>query len=443
MLRFLLPLFFAALGLQGAGIQVLTVDGIINPASEKFISDAVEDANLADRECLIIELDTPGGLMSSMRGIIKSIMASEIPVAVYVSPAGAQAASAGVFITVSAHIAAMAPGTNIGAAHPVNVGGGMFGGGSDSADVMLEKASNDAVAYIQSIADERGRNRDWLKEAVLQSVSITEKEALELNVIDLIAPSMAALIDSLDGRVITVKGREVTLQLSGQEIVREEMNWKYRLLDILSHPNVAYLLMLLGFYGLFFELSNPGTVLPGVLGAFFLILAFYAFQILPVNYAGVALIILGIILFILEVKVTSFGMLTIGGAVAMLLGSFMLFDSADPVLRVSWSIILPSVLFTLLIFGVAVRLVVKAARNRPVTGFEGLLGEEGEANTQINANGGTVFINGELWKAVSDEEISRFSAVIVEDIRHMVLKVRRKGPGPAPVERTDQDIDRR
>ncbi len=425
--RITVLLFFVISLLQAGGISLISVNGIINPASDKYISDNILEAGEQGRSCVIIELDTPGGLMTSMRHIIKTIMASDIPVIVYVAPSGAQAASAGVFITACAHVAAMAPGTNIGAAHPVTSGGGLFGtqARKDSSDTMIEKVTNDAVATIQSIADERGRNREWLKDAVIHSVSVTETEALKLRVIDLIARDRAALLDSLDNRTVTVAGSPVVLHCKGEMVHEKSMSWKYQLLDILSHPNVAYLLMMLGFYGLFFEISSPGRILPGVLGLFFLILAFYAFQILPVNFAGIALILLGIILFVLEIKIISYGMLTIGGIVAMIIGSLMLFDSPDPVLRVSWSIIIPSVIFAVLLFGVAVKLVVKAMKNKPVTGFEGLVGETGETASTVNANGGTVFINGEIWKAVADEEIPRYSQVEIMDVTHLVLHVKK------------------
>lgn len=420
-------LLFLTAPLLATEIRVVEVSAVINPATAKFITEAITEAEDSDAECLIIELDTPGGLMISMRDIIKAEISSHVPVVVFVSPGGAQAASAGVFITVASHIAAMTPESNIGAAHPVSTGGGFFGGNqSDSAAVMMEKVTNDAVAYIQSIAREKGRNADWVKEAVVSSVSITAKEAKELGVIEIIAPDLPALIDSLDGRSVQLKRGTVTLHTQNAEIIHQKMSWNYKLLDIISNPNISYIFLMLGFYGLFFELSNPGHVLPGIMGALFLILAFYSFQILPINYAGLALIIFGIILLILEVKITSYGLLSIGGIAAMILGSIMLMDTPDPLFQISKSVIFTTVGFSVVIFLVALRLVVKAMKNRPVTGFEGLLGLVGEAETEITPQGGTVMINGEIWKAYSDESISRYSHVTVVELDNMKLKVTKK-----------------
>ncbi|NIQ95187.1 MAG: nodulation protein NfeD, partial [Desulfuromonadales bacterium] len=254
---------------------------------------------------MVIELDTPGGLMDSMREIIKAMIGSDVPVVVYVSPGGARAASAGAFITIAAHVAAMAPQTNIGAAHPV------AGGGQEMDETMTEKVTNDAVAYIRSLAEKRGRNADWAEDAVRKSISSTEQEALEQNVIDLVSPNLETLLQDIDGRTVETSIGEQTLQTAGASVERREMGLRHRILDVISNPNVAYILMMLGMLGLFFELSNPGSIFPGVIGGC-IILAFYAFQTLPVNYAGLLLILLGIILFILEINVTSFGMLAVG-----------------------------------------------------------------------------------------------------------------------------------
>lgn len=406
-------------------IHVIEVQSVINPASAKYLIKAIEEAEEAGAECLIIELDTPGGLMTSMRDIIKSMLNAYVPVVIYVSPAGAQAASAGVFITVSAHVAAMTPESNIGAAHPVSAGGGLFGGGqSDSAQVMMEKVTNDAVAYIQSIAEEKGRNAEWAKEAVEKSVSITAKEALELNVIELIAPNLKALIDSLDGRQVKMKrGETITLDTKGKTITHKKMGWNYKLLDIISNPNISYILLMLGFYGLFFELSNPGNIFPGVMGALFLILAFYSFQILPINFAGLALIVFGLILLILEIKIVSYGLLSIGGIAAMILGSIMLIDTPDPLFQISKSVILTTVAFSVILFLVAVRLVIRAMQNKPTTGYEGMIGMRGFAETEITELGGTVMVNGEIWRAVSTQSIPKASNVVVKKIEYMQLTV--------------------
>jgi membrane-bound serine protease (ClpP class) len=421
---FILLLILSVTG-KANEIHVIEIQSVINPASAKYMMKSIEDAEEAGAECLIIELDTPGGLMTSMRDIIKSILNAYVPVVVYVSPAGAQAASAGVFITVSAHVAAMTPESNIGAAHPVSAGGGLFGGGdSDSAQVMMEKVTNDAVAYIQSIAEEKGRNAEWAKEAVEKSVSITAKEALELNVIDIIAPNLEALIDSLDGRQVKMhRGETLTLETKEKKIIHKKMGWNYKLLDIISNPNISYILLMLGFYGLFFELSNPGNVFPGVMGALFLILAFYSFQILPINFAGLALIVFGIILLILEIKIVSYGLLSIGGVAAMILGSIMLIDTPDPLFQISKSVILTTVAFSVVLFLVAVRLVIRAMQNKPTTGYEGMLGMRGYAETEITELGGTVMVNGEIWRAVSDQHIPKASNVIVTKIEYMQLTV--------------------
>jgi len=329
--------FFTFLGLlvllvfsmpSNADIIIIKADGVINRIMSEFIAKSIDEAVTEKADALVIELDTPGGLDSSMRSIVKSIEASEVPVVVYVSPSGARAASAGVFITLSAHVAAMAPGTNIGAAHPVGVGGKMD-------KTMAEKAENDAAAYIRSIAEKKGRNSKWAEKAVRESVSITQTQALELHVIDVVAPNLSSLLEAIDGRTVETPAGKHTIKTKGVKIRHKEMGLRHKILNIISDPNVAYLLMLLGFYGIFFEFTNPGAIFPGVFGAIALILALYSFQpdILPVNYAGLLLIILAIILFILEVKITSHGALTIGGVIAMTIGSLMLFETIPPIVR--------------------------------------------------------------------------------------------------------------
>lgn len=324
-------------------IMVLKVDGVINPARAEFVVKAIKKANDKGYSLIIMELDTPGGLDTSMRTIIKEMVGSGVPVVVYVSPSGARAASAGAFITIASHIAAMAPGTNIGAAHPVAMGEKMD-------KEMAKKVTNDAAAYIRSLAESRGRNAQWAEDAVRKSVSATEKEALGLNVIDLIAKDRDELLKKIEGRKVRTAFGESIIRTSGARIIHEEMGFRQRVLDLISDPNVAYILMLLGIYGLFFELTNPGSIFPGVLGGICLILAFYAFQTLPVNYAGILLIILAIILFILEVKIVSHGILTLGGIISMIIGSIMLFESPSPFFKLSLYVILPAVLVTALFF---------------------------------------------------------------------------------------------
>jgi len=399
-------------------VLVITVNGVINPVAAEYIEKAIKKSSEMKAEALIIELDTPGGLDTSMRSIVKDIVGSPVPVVVFVSPGGARAASAGVFITMAAHIAAMAPGTNIGAAHPVAVGGKMD-------KVMSEKATNDAAAYIRSISEQRGRNVEWAEEAVRKSVSITETEALKKNVIDLIARDINSLLAAIDGKVIKTYPGQKTLKTANAGTVRFETGLRHKVLNFISDPNVAYILMLLGFYGLFFELTSPGAVLPGVIGSICLVLAFYSFQTLPVNYAGLLLIIIGVVLFILEIKITSYGMLTVGGIVSLVLGSLMLFESPLPFFKLSLSVIIPAALVTSLFFGLSVRLAYRAHKKKVVTGVEGLIGLEGTAKTDINADGGSVFVHGEFWSAYSDALIHKGERVVVEEIKGLRIKVKR------------------
>ncbi|MBI5410048.1 MAG: nodulation protein NfeD [Nitrospirae bacterium] len=411
----LLTAFFAPP--VAADIIVINVEGVVNPVMSEFISTSIDEAVNEKADLIVIKLDTPGGLDTSMRTIVKKITASEAPVVVYVSPGGARAASAGVFITLSAHIAAMAPGTNIGAAHPVGVGEKMD-------KTMSEKAVNDAAAYIKSLAEKKGRNAEWAEKAVRESVSITEKEALNLKVIDLVAPDIKTLLDAVDQRVVETSIGKYTIKTKGVNIRYRDMSVRHKILDFISDPNVAYLLMLLGFYGIFFEMTNPGAIFPGVFGAISLILAFYSFQTLPVNYAGLLLIILAIILFILEIKIISHGVLTLGGIIAMTIGSLMLFESPLPFFKLSLKVILPGVIITALFFFLTIRLALKAYMRKPVTGAEGLVGLEGKARTDVH-NDGLVFVHGEIWKAWSDEPIKAGEKVIVEKVENLKLKVRR------------------
>lgn len=424
---FAIILFFTALLLypsyffsneQKRDVIVITVNGVINPVSAEYIEKNIKKANEKKVEALIIELDTPGGLDTSMRKIVKDIIGSEVPVIVYVSPSGSRAASAGVFITLAAHIASMAPGTNIGAAHPVGIGEKMD-------KVMAEKATNDAAAYIKSLAERNGRNPKWAEEAVRKSISATEEEALKEGVIDLISKDIGSLLSEIDGKhVKTIMGERV-LKTANVNIIREEMGFRHKILSLISDPNIAYILMLLGFYGLFFELTNPGSIFPGVMGGICLILAFYAFQTLPVNYAGLLLIILAIILFILEVKIVSHGVLTIGGIISMIIGSIMLFESPAPFMKLSLKIILPAVVITALFFTLTLSLAFKAYRRKPVTGPEGLIGEEGVAGTDITKDGGMVLLHGERWSAYSDEPISKDEKVRVEAVSGLKIKVKK------------------
>lgn len=397
-------------------IYLIRVEGVINPVTSEFILKSILKAEKEGFTAIIIELDTPGGLDTSMRSIIKAINGSSIPVIVYVAPSGARAASAGVFITMAAHVAAMAPGTNIGAAHPVGMGGKMD-------KTMVEKATNDAVAYIKSIAQRRGRNQKWAEDAVRKSVSITAQEALNKKVVDLIAENRDDLLAKLDGiEVETVSGK-VMIKGKGATIVEGRMGTRLKILGMISDPNVAYILMLLGFYGLFFELTNPGAIFPGVIGGICLILAFYSFQTLPVNYAGLLLIILAIIMFVLEVKIASHGVLTIGGIVAMIIGSLMLFESPGPFVKLSLALIIPAVLVTAAFFTITIGLAFKAWRRKPVTGTEGLVGLAGVAHTDIGEDG-MALVRGEYWQAFSDEPIARGDKIMVESVDGLKIKVK-------------------
>ncbi len=417
-----LPMVFLSLGASGnqkKQVLAIKVNGVINPVSSEFISKSIIKANALRAEALVIELDTPGGLDTSMRSIVKDIIASNVPVVVYVSPSGARAASAGAFITLAAHVAAMAPGTNIGAAHPVSMGEKMD-------KTMSEKATNDSAAYIRSLAERTGRNAGWAEDAVRKSISATETEALKEHVIDIVSKDLTSLLKEIDGRTVTTASGEKTLNTAETSIIHTEMDLRYKILAFISDPSVAYMLMLLGFYGLFFELTNPGTIFPGVTGAIFLILAFYSFQTLPVNYAGLLLIILALILFILEIKIVSHGLLTIGGIIAMVIGSLMLFESPAPFLRLSLSIILPAVILTALFFTATFSLAYRALRRKPATGGEGLIGIEGKAITDITKDGGMVALRGEVWSASSDDMIIKGDKIEVISLSGLQIKVKKK-----------------
>lgn len=379
-------------------VLVATYDGVINPVSAEYLHDALASAQDTGAQALIIRLNTPGGLDTSMRLIIKDITGATIPVVVYVSPSSGRAASAGVFITMAAHVAAMAPGTNIGAAHPVAMGGG------EMDKTMKEKVENDSVAYIKSIAEQRGRNVAWAEDAVRKSVSVTEREAMKLKIIDLVAEDMPALLKQLDGRTIPLKSSPTVLHTADTAVREFPMGLRLELLKTLSDPNIAYLLMTIGTVGIIAELYSPGAILPGIVGAISLILAFYSLQSLPVNYAGVLLFILGIVFFILEASVTSYGLLAIGGVIAMLLGSVMLIKTDVEFLQISWSVILPVVAlaaaFSLFIVGMGVR----AMRRRPVTGPEEMVGLVGIVKTALTPHG-QLAVHGELWEAISERPL--------------------------------------
>jgi membrane-bound serine protease (ClpP class) len=416
-----LVLFTPLFSQEASTVHILEYDGVINPVSADVIRSAIKEADEVGSECLIIELDTPGGLMKSMHQIVKDILSSPIPVVVYVAPSGSRSGSAGVFITYAAHAAIMAPGTNIGAAHPVNLQAG-----ADTSETMMEKVTNDAVAFIRSIAEKRNRNADWAEAAVRESVSIPASEALELNVIDFIAPDLDSLLNWLDGREYEVLEGKKKLNTKNVRRIEIELSWRLKLLNVISDPNIAYILLLIGIYGIFFELYNPGAILPGVVGAISLILAFYALHTLPVNYAGLLLILFSIILFVAEIKIPSYGMLTVGGIVSLVLGSIMLFKDSMPFIQVSWKVILFATLITTLFFVFAIGLGLHAQRRKPVTGKEGLLGEHGGAVGDFVKGKGQVTVHGEIWEAFSSDKIKKDDDIVVESIENLKIIVRKK-----------------
>ncbi len=401
-------------------IHKITIDGIINPIATEYILESIEKAEEAGAELLIIEMDTPGGLMVSMHDIVKGILGADVPVAVYVSPSGSRAGSAGVFITIAAHIAAMAPGTNIGSAHPVSMGGAQ-----DTSQVMEEKIVNDAVAHIRSVAEKRGRNADWAESAIRESANITEKEALKLNVVDYVVPTVDSLLIAVHGREVEVLSGYRVLDTENARIESYEMNWRQRALDILSDPNILYILFLIGITGISLELYNPGSILPGVVGGICIILFLYSVQTIPINIAGLLLILFSAILFLLEIKIPSYGLLTIGGVISLVLGSLMLVDSPLPFLQISWKVILGATITMTVFFIIAISFALRAHRKKPSTGKEGLVGEEGLTIDDLNPTG-QIEIHGEIWKAVSDRRLKKGQRVIVEEVhsQHLRLKVK-------------------
>lgn len=412
----LVMLFFGASQGACAGdeVMIMELDGSINPGTATYVVRGIEEAEARGAALLIIQMDTPGGLASSMRTMVKSIMNSTVPVVVYVAPIGSGAASAGVMVTVSAHIAAMAPGTNIGAAHPVTANGG------EITKTMSEKVVNDMASYGRGIAHERGRNGEWVEKAIRESVSITSDEALENKVIDLIAKDMDDLLQLLDNREVTLASGKITLNTKGLKKVYYSPGFRDKVLRTISDPNIAYILMLIGLAGLYFELAHPGVIFPGVIGAISLILAFFSFQTLSVNYAGLLLIVLAIILFIAEVKITSYGLLSLGGIISLFMGTVMLFEDA----KVSLKLMAPTIILVAGFFIFISTLAFRAYLRKPKGGMEGLMGEIGEVKGTIDPEG-MIFVSGELWRATSDEKIEPGEKVEVTGAKGLVLDVRR------------------
>lgn len=410
--------FFLPFALSAQTVVTIKINGSINPVVADYIHDGIEKAQHETAACLIIYLNTPGGLVQSTRVIVGSIMESPVPVIVYVSPGGAHAGSAGVFIAMAAHIAAMAPGTNIGAAHPVGIG-------QQTDSIMNEKGVNDAAAFIRTIADKRKRNMQWAEEAVRRSVSVTEKEALDKKVIDLIAVGEQDLLNQLDGKRVDLEAATVTLHTKGARIVPYEMSFVEKILNILSDPSISYIFLLLGMYGILFELYNPGAILPGIVGVIALILAFYSMHSLPINYAGLALIIFSVVLFLLEVKIASHGLLAIGAVVSLLLGSMMLIRSNSSLefVRISLAAIISSTIVSALLFLFIIGMGLKAQRRKVVTGLEAMAGALADAMDTLDPTG-TVMLQGEIWNAESlTGRINKGEKVVVKEMRNLKLYV--------------------
>ncbi|MEP6712457.1 MAG: nodulation protein NfeD [Ferruginibacter sp.] len=416
-ITFIIISFFLPFIVFSQTVVSININGSINPASAEYIHKSIIKAEAEKAACLLIHLNTPGGLLSSTRGIVGDIFKSKVPVVVYVYPTGAHAGSAGVFIMTAANIAAMAPGTNIGAAHPVSLQGT-----ADS--VMNTKEVNDAAAFIRSIAEKRHRNVKWAEEAVRYSVSITEEEAIQDSVIDYIANDDKELLAQIDGKEVAVYGGTKILHTKNGSIQSSEMGFFQKVLDKLSDPNISYMLLMLGFFGILFELFNPGLIFPGIAGVIFLVLAFYAMSSMPVNYAGLALIVFGIILFLLEIKIVSHGLLAIGGIISLLLGSMFLIRESplENIVSVSKSVIFSTTAVTVLFFIFIITMALKAQRLKPVTGSSALIGSKGIAMENIDTNG-LVKIKDEIWKAVSTQKINEGDTVVVTEVKGLTLYV--------------------
>lgn len=403
---------------SGPHVDLIVIDGSINPAVDDFIRESIHRAKANNARALVIQLDTPGGLLSSTRTIVKEMLGAKVPIIVYVSPSGAGAGSAGVFITMAAHVAAMAPATNIGAAHPV------AGGGQEVKGAMGEKIENFTASFGETIAQKRGRNTKWAIEAVRKSVAITETDALKKKVVDIVAKDLPDLFKQADGRKVDLDGQEAKLDLKDVQILRHEMSLKQRIINTIADPNIAYLLLMAGLLGLYMEFSNPGVIFPGVAGAICLILALISLQVLPFNYAGLILILLGVSLLVAEAFVPSFGILGIGGVIALALGSFLLFDAENSDLSIDPAIIWTTVA-TLSACMLAIGyLVFRSQSAKPTLGLEGLVGEIGDVRAKL-APLGKVFIHGEYWNAEANEEIDVGEKVEVTGYDGMSLRVRR------------------
>ena len=403
-------------GESGNFFDVITLDAVITPPIASYIEKSIAEAQTSGARGLIILLDTPGGLDPSMRQIVKSIMNASVPVVVYIYPTGARAASAGAIITISAHIAAMSPGTNIGAAHPVSIGAGKLD------ETMSKKVENDAAAYGISIAQTKGRNAEWIEKAIRKSESTTADEALKLQVIDYVASDVENLLKQMDGRKIAMPSGEITLETKDAQIKYKQMGARESILKTITDPNIAYILLLIGLAGLYFEFSTPGAIIPGVIGGICLILSFFALQTLSVSFAGVLLILFALILFIAEIKVISNGILTVGGIISLILGSLMLYDYPDAAIRVSFEVLVPTIIVISIFFISVISLAIKAQKQKSTTGSEGMIGMTGMTVTPIQASG-TVLVQGEYWNAISKSFIDKDKRVKIISVHGLVLEV--------------------
>jgi membrane-bound serine protease (ClpP class) len=404
-------------------VSLIKIDGAIGPATASYISRSIEEARAQNAQCLVIQLNTPGGLLDSTQNIVQSFLGSTVPVVVYVAPTGATATSAGCFITLAASVAAMAPATTIGAAHPVTLGGNPTGGEEKPDDTMKRKLENFSVSYIEAIAARRHRNVDWAKSAVKESASITAEKALELKVIDLIAVDLPDLLKQLNGRVVDGK----TFKTADAEVSEIKMSASERVFQKLWRPEVMFVLMLIAIYGIIGEMTTPGAILPGVVGAVALILALYLAAILPVNVTGLVLIALALMLFIFDVYAPTHGVLTVGGIISFLIGSLMLFNRADPLFRLSLSYIIPATLITAAFFFFVIGKGLRAQRLPVKAGAETMVGKTVTTLTPIDSRGGRIFIEGEYWNAVSDTPIEKGEVVEIAAVQGLTLRVKTKG----------------
>ncbi len=429
-------------GAQGDTVPVLEIDGPIGPATAEYVTRGIADAGAAGAPLIVLRLDTPGGLDTAMRDIIRAILASEVPVASWVGPGGARAASAGTYIMYASHVAAMAPGTNLGAATPVRIGGMPEqpdpeaedeegeGNQEDSAsgDAMTRKMVNDAVAYLRALAQLRGRDAEWAERAVREGVSLSSADAEERGVIDLIAASPAAVLEAADGRTVRVGSGERTLETSGLTLEPQEPGWRIELLSVITNPNVAYILMLLGIYGLILELVNPGLMVPGVIGGISLLLALFAFQALPINYAGLALIALGVGFMLAEAALPSFGALGLGGVAAFATGSLLLFDTRGEGFELSLALVAGVTVASLLVLLGIASFAMRAWRRPVVSGRQQMIGATATVLETVGPDGGWVHAHGERWQARSPVEVGKGEPVRIEAMDELILHVKPMGP---------------